>query len=512
MPISSLRPQVPLLSLSLALGACAGLPADWGRGDVARLAADRGRALSAASGAPDFTETALRTPLSVDTAIQLALVNNPAVRREAARLGFAAAEVYDAGRLANPMFSMTRLSPGAAGAEHAQLTLGIAFNFVNLLFLPANQRFAQAQFEAAKLGVAAAALELAAQVETAWYEAAGAEQLAQMREATARAARASADLAQRYFDAGNINARALAMERAAASTAMLAAISARAEALTRHSQLNRAMGLRADQDGWTLASALAEPLAREDEVAELQRLSLESRLDVASLHRQAAALADRQGLARRTRWVNGVEIGAERERDFDGEINAGPTLAFELPLFDGGAGRVAAAQAALEQAEAELDARVLDVSNEVRQASARVNAAKQLAQEYRAVLIPQREAIVARAQEEQNYMLIGAFEVMIEKQQEYEAYAGYIGAVRDYWVARSELARAVGRSLPSSAQPSSPVIDAKSMLGSPPDGTAHHHSSTHGASHAGHEPGPAPAEADPSPDEPSAHDAHGDHR
>jgi len=455
----------PASLLFLGLTGCASLPADWGRADVSRLAAERGRAMPQVPDAKAFTDQALRAPLTADTAVQLALLNNPDVRRETARLGFAAAEVYDAGRLANPTFSLTHLSgDSSAGANVPQLTLGLAFNFANLLFLPANRRFAEAEFEAAKLEVASAAMDLAVAVESAWFEAVGADQLAQMREAAAKAQRASADLAQRYFDAGNISARELAMEKVAASQAVLASISARAQAVEARSTLNRLMGLAAAQSQWTLDARLAEPLPREDEVAALQKLALDSRLDVAGLRRTAGAIAARFGLERRTRLISGIEIGAERERDFDGALDAGPTLSLELPLFNWGGGRVAAAQAALDQAEAELDGRVLDVSNQVQLAAAKVQATRALAQEYKNALIPQQEAVVAQMQKEQNYMLIGIFEVILAKQQEYEAYAGYIEAVRDYWSARTELARAVGRNLPSAQQAADPTLDATDLL------------------------------------------------
>lgn len=455
----------PASLLFLGLTGCTSLPADWGRGDVSRLTAERGRALPQVADAQAFTDQALRAPLTADTAVQLALINNPDVRRETARLGFAAAEVYNAGRLANPVFSLSHLTgDSSAGANMPQLTLGLAFNFANLLFLPANRRFAAAEFETAKLEVASAAMDLAAEVERAWFDAVGADQLAQMREAAARAQRASADLAQRYFDAGNINARELAMENVSASQAVLASISARAQAVEARSALNRLMGLSAAQSQWTLAARLAEPLPTEDEVAALQKLALDSRLDLAGLRRNAEAIADRYGFERRTRWINGIEIGVERERDFDGALDAGPTLSLELPLFNWGGGRVAAVTAALDQAEAELDGRVLDVSNQVQLAAARVQASRALAQEYKRALIPQQEAVVAQMQKEQNYMLIGIFEVILAKQQEYEAYAGYIEAVRDYWTARTELARAVGRNLPSAQQPADPTLDPTELL------------------------------------------------
>lgn len=493
---------LPASLLLSGLAGCASAPADWGRADVGKMTAERGREVPQVADAKSFTTQALSRPLSAETAVQLALINNPDVRRETARLGFAAAEVYDAGRLASPMFSLTRLTgDSSAGANVPQLTLGLAFNFANLLFLPANSRFAGAQFEAAKLDVAAVAMDLAAEVESAWYEAVGADQLAQMRDAAARAQRASADLAQRFFDAGNISARELAMEKAAASQAVLAAISARAQAVESRAALNRLMGLSAAQSQWTLDARLAEPLPKEDEVAALQKLALESRLDLAGLRRTAEAIADRFGFERSTRLVNGIEIGAERERDFDGALDAGPTLALELPLFNWGGGRVAAARAALDQAEAELDGRVLDVSNQVQLAAAKVQATRALAKEFKSALIPQQEAVVAQMQLEQNYMLIGIFELILAKQQEYEAYAGYIEAVRDYWTARTELARAVGRNLPSAQQPADPTLDPTDLLKPKGGGMDHSQHSMdgmkgmEGMDHAGH--GAAPAAADP---------------
>ncbi|MEC9365282.1 MAG: TolC family protein [Sinimarinibacterium flocculans] len=474
--------------LVAGLGGCASIPADWGRGEAAQLAASHGRTIPQADDAAAFTREALSRPLTADTAVQLALLNNPLVRSETARLGFAAADLYDAGRLANPVFSATRLSPGDAAAPNAQLTLGIAFNFVNLLFLPVNTRYAGAQFEAAKLAVAAAAVDLAADVEAAYYEAVGAEQLAQMREAVVRAAKASADLAQRFFDAGNISRRELALEQAAASQAHLDALSARAAAVEARGALNRLMGLSAAQDTWSLDARLAEPLPREDELGALLRLAAGSRLDVAAARTNAEALAARFGLERRTRLIGGIEIGVEREKDYDGAINLGPTLQLELPLFNWGAGRVAAARAALEQAEAELDARVLDSSNEVKLANARLLSAKARAESYRSALIPQREAVVEQMEREVNYMLIGVFELLVAKQQEYDAYAGYLDAVRDYWIARTELARAVGRQLPSSDQPAEPTLDPQELTkpkGGSMDHSGHAMGGVKGMDHSG---------------------------
>lgn len=467
--------KVALATVALAsLVGCAALPSDWGRSQATQYAADRGRIVPQPADAEAFTRERLDGPLLPDVAVQIALVNSPSIRAETARLGIAAAQVYDAGRLSNPGLSATRLSAGDPAAMNAQLTLGIAVSFVDLLLLPANHRYAAAEFEAAKLSMGSAALALAAEVESGWYEAVGAEQLAQMRELVARAARASADLAQRFFDAGNISRRELVMEQAAASQAYLDALSARAEAVEARSALNRRMGLPADRDTWTMDARLAEPLRNEDSLPDLYKLAADSRLDVAAARARSAALAGRYGLTRRTRFINSVEVGVEREKDYDGNINVGPTVALELPLFNFGAGRVAAARAALDSAEAELDGLLIDCTNDVKRKQAAVAAAKSRAEAYRTALIPQREEVVARMQQEANAMLIGVFEVLTARQQEYDAYAGYLEAVRDYWIARTELSLAAGRRLPSSDQHAEATLAPEALV-APIEETAHAH-------------------------------------
>jgi outer membrane protein, heavy metal efflux system len=61
-------------------------------------------------------------------------------------------------------------------------------------------------------------------------------------------------------------------------------------------------------------------------------------------------------------------------------------------------------------------------------------------------------------------MLVGQFELLLVKQQEYDAYQGYLEAVRDYWLARVELARTVGAPLPSAAQAGDTSLDAETLI------------------------------------------------
>jgi cobalt-zinc-cadmium efflux system outer membrane protein len=460
-----------LVLTPILLVGCASLPSDWGRSAVAESTAAHGRPLPSGD-TKTLIDQLLNAPLTVDNAITLALLNNPAVRAETAKLGFAAADVYDAARISNPVFTASRLSSSDPAAVSAQIGLGIALSFTDLLLLPARSHYADTKFEAAKLSVGNAALKLAAEVETAYYRLAGANQVAIMRAAAARSGEASANLAQRFFDAGNISKRELAVEKSSSAQLQLESETAAAESVVTKNQLNRLMGLYSTQDGWKLASGLPAPLPNEDELKDLVILAQTSRLDVEAARKNADAIASLHGLERKTRLLGPIDVGYDRQKETNGSVIQGPTLSLQIPLFNWGSGRVARAQAELQTAEADLAARELDASNDVSLAYAQVQAAKAKIEHYRTSLIPERETVVQQTQLEVNYMLVGIFDLVIAKQQEYDAYAGYLSAVRDYWIARSDLTRAVGRKLPSSDQPLSPPLDANE-LSKPKGGSGH---------------------------------------
>lgn len=466
---------ITMLGGALLTG-CASVPDDPGRANVSTLLQERGHTVAA----PDDAEAVqtlltelLDKPLRLEDAVRLAWINNPRLKAEYARLGFAAAEVFDAGRLGNPSLSARMLVSDAVGSAN-EIGFGLAHSFTNLLLRPARSRFAEGEFERVQQLVGAQILQLTAEVEAAHYRLAGAWQIVSLREAVLKSAQAAGDLAQRLFDAGNINHLELALEQAATSQARLDLLQAERDVKKLRGDLNRLMGLRATEDRWKIAAGLPTLLADEEALPDLLRLADTSRLDLAAARKQVSLLADALGVTRRYRYLGAIDVGVETSREGDGSRSVGPTVSLELPIFNQGQGRVARAKAELEQAEADLQSLEIEISNAVRLAATELAAAKSRAGHYRDSLIPLRETIVARTQERVNYMLVGPFELLLAKQQEYEAYLGYLEAVRDYWLARVELAREVGAPLTRSTQNGSATIDAEALI-QPPDGTEHLH-------------------------------------
>lgn len=449
------RPAALAVALSVALSGCASLAPRPGDTDInALLAERRGPQVKwSAVGQPPPERQAidqwLGAPMTAEAAVRVAMLRSPRLQQEYARLGLARADVLEAVQVSNPTLSLSRsyLDPGSGYNRLASLTLPLA----DLLVLPVRTRLARAEYERAKLEIAGAVLNVAADVEAAWYTYVGAQQVADMRTAVAGGADAAAELAQRFFDAGNISELQLKQEQAAASEARIIAARARADAGRARLTLNTLLGLSGEDAAWATSDRLPMPVGAEDDPQQLAELARTSSLELLAARQQADILMDALGITRKLRWLGGSEIGYERERDADGTRLRGPTLDLELPIFNQGQAKLARAEALLAEARARVAQAELGVDNAVRLGAEQVRELSQVVAIHREALIPQREKVVERSQQEQNFMLIGVFELIQAKVQEYNAYESYLEAVRDYWLARVELMRAVGQRLPSDA-------------------------------------------------------------
>ncbi len=496
------------LLVALALTGCAPLPSTDGlSGSAADLAA-RGRVAGDPQALAGLIGGLAGKPLDRDTAVRIALLNNPRLREDYARLGFAAADVYEAARPQNPSIEVSVMDSDERGSAN-QVGVGISQHLTDLLMLGARTRLAEGDYERTRQLIGASALEVAADAESAWLDLASASQAVTVREAIAGAASTSAGLAQRVFEAGNISRLELALEKAAAAEASLALMQARAELRAARADLGRVMGLGPADDGWRGPTALPGLPSRDGALEDLLALADRSRLDLAAARTDVHVHADALGITRRFRLLGEVDAGLATERETDRSRITGPSLALQLPVFDQGAGRVARARAALEQSEARLRALEVDISAAVRAASDQIEAARERTAHYRDVLIPLREQIVSLMQRQVNFMLDDPARLIHARKDEYEAYGGYLEAVRDYWRARSALTRAVGAALPGEADAALPAIDASALVAPADGGAGDHGTMDHGAmNHEGmHHEGPE----HPGADVPAAnHHQHGE--
>ena len=436
-----------------ALTGCASVSPKGGFAEVEQLVGQRlEKQVHWYQGTPEDQEAAekvgklLAAELSLDSAVQIALLNNRSLQASYEELGVAQADLVQAGLLRNPVFFASARDPNGS-ALTTNTELGVVQDFLDLLVRPARKRISALEFDETKLRVADAVLVLAADVKASYYTLQASLQVAEMLEVIARAAEAAYEFARRQGAAGTLNDLDLASQEGLYVEARIDLVRARATVVAGHERLNRLLGVWGADTTWTVSSSLPPIPEREPPLGELEALAVVNRLDLAAARLEVEQLARALQLTVRWRYVAVAEVGISTEKDADGLRVTGPSLAIELPIFDQGQARVARTQALSRRSRQRMMALAIDIRSEVREARSRLLVDRHLARQYEKVLIPIRERVVAEALKHYNFMLLGVYRLLEAKRDEVVAYREYIEATRDYWLARTELELAVGGSL-----------------------------------------------------------------
>ncbi len=431
-----------LAALPLAIAGCTTTNPKAALDDVNQTVASRtGQPIQTMT--RETVDALLQTNLTAQSCVTIALLNNRSLQAEYENIGISQADLAQAARLRNieiaGSWRFPNRPPSLMNAEYSA-----AADFLDALTLPARKKIAKRNLEQTKLRVADAVLRLAADVQAAFYTAQAGENLAKRLAVIVEVNEAAADVAQRQFDAGNINELELRNQRASAAQARLDLMQAQAHTRVERERLNRLLGLSGPQTHWQIADELPAPPATEVPLENLETLAVSQRLDLAALRSDAEAVAAALRLKKNTRFIPGVTVGVSTERDTGGQRITGPNLALELPLFDQGQPAVARLAAQYRQAQANLAALENNVRSEVRQSQDALLATRQAAEHYAKVLLPERQRILRETLLHYNAMQKSSYELLAAKEREQVAERGYVEALRDYWIARAELERAVG--------------------------------------------------------------------
>ncbi len=436
------RPAATPAAVQHQLGDRPDLQLAWPQTDDARAELDR-------------TVTALLTrDLDADTAAQIAVLNNRTLLATFEELGFSQAEVLAAGRLRNPtLFASVRWPDRSPGGPDTEFSLGA--DLLDATLLPLRKKIAAIELTQSERRVAHDVLQLIAEVKTAVATAQAEAELRARLAVLVDTANASADLAQRQYDSGNINHLELLVRQSTVQDARLDLARAEARFLADREALNRLLGLWGPQTSWKLAPL--PPLPDDDNVpADVEAIAIAHRLDLA-VARQNIALAQKAcDLKRRTRWFPGsINLGIDTEHSPDGQNVTGPNIALGLPIFDQGQSELARLSAGVRQTQARYDALATDIRSEARQARDTLAAARAAALVFQQTILPQNRLLLRETLLAYNAMQKSPYELIAAKEHELNVERSSIEAVRDYWSARAELERALGVPLnaPATAHP-----------------------------------------------------------
>ena len=388
----------------------------------------------------------VRKPLTVSGAVRIALLNNRSLQAAFEDVGVAQADVIEAVTLPNPSIEFEVQFPVTAGSLNRYAWVA-AQEFVQLLMVPLKKRISAEALEAAQLRVAAQVLDLVAGVKKAYFTAQADRQLISRLRKIQETTAAALDLGQKQYKAGNITDLALLQMQASYDDGRLDVAQAETDLEAHREDLNALLGLWGDQTDWEIDGDL--PLAGDDDISmrHLESLAVSQRSDLLASRRELASLVSALGLTKTFRYVPVLDFGFSGERDIDGALNMGPQFRVELPIFNQGQSRVARGQSELRRAEAKFDALAVDIRSDVRKDRDQLERLQTRAAFYRDTVLPSRMDIVNRALPQYNAMQISPYELFATRAAELKAECGYIETLRDYWIVRADLERAVGGTL-----------------------------------------------------------------
>jgi outer membrane protein TolC len=440
-------PRAPLLAIlcaAFAQGGCAGFSKDGGFDPVAaqtraRLNQEvrwtRTGEEEAKSGAQ--VAALLTHELSVDDAVQIALLNNRELQASFEGLGISEADLVQSGRLPNPRFTFRHTGAGPQYDIEETLT----FNVLSLFTAPYAHDIEKHRFAEAQSAVVIEVVNLAGETRQAYFAAVAARESVRYLEQVKAAAETGAELARRMVAAGNWSVIDQAREQNFYADAAQRLTRAQWLEESTRQKLLRLLGLSEERAALRLAESLPQLPRNAAALPDVDQSVLQDRVDLRLRRMRIDQLAHDLKLTKATRFVNVLDMGPARvlQGTRSQPYEQGYEISVEIPIFDGGGPRVRRAQAVYAQAVDRFAQAAVDARAEIRTAYAAYRATFDVARRQRDEVVPAAKLVAAQDLLRYNASLISIFDLLADARDQIASVDAAIQSARDFWIAKSDL-------------------------------------------------------------------------
>ncbi|MBB2672973.1 UNVERIFIED_ORG: outer membrane protein TolC [Rhizobium esperanzae] len=393
---------------------------------------------------------AQKKPLGVETAVQIALLNNKGLQAAYADLGDSAADAWQSTMFINPTVSIGTTGIGTPELEAFKTIEGITTNILALATRNRDIAIADTRFRQAQLTAAVRTLQVAADARRAWIGAVAAwENVGQLQRAQA-AADAASELAEKLGGTGAMAKGAQAREHVFVAELAGETAKARLAARLAKEELTRLMGLWGSDLDYQVPNGLPplpKSIVKRDTI---EAEALKNRIDLQVAKLELEATARSYGLIEATRYVTDLEIltGFETEREIEDnekktEMTAQVELEFAIPIFDTGKARMRKAELAYMRAANLLAEKAVNVRSEARSAYEAYRSNYDIARHYRNSVVPLRTKVEKESLLTYNGMISNTFELLTDTRDKINSILLSVNAKRDFWLAEANLAPAI---------------------------------------------------------------------
>lgn len=386
----------------------------------------------------------LQQELTAGAAVQIALFNNPKIQEIFEEIGIAQADLVEAGLFSNPAFDLIFRFPDKKDLV-TNIEYTITSSFIDLFLIPLRVRVAKAELEQTTLRVTNEILNLAFEVEQTFYELQAAQQDIEYVQSIAELTSIHSQLASRQRAVGNINKLDFQQIQSRYLEAKLEIARIQNDIIRLREKLNRLLGF-CGEIHWKIARNLPEIDYQGLPLEWLESASFRERQDLQAARFDVLRLSHILGIKQWWVYTQG-RIGLGGERDPDGTNVIGPAFSGEIPIFNCGQADRMRIHAQLRQAQDHLAALEIQVLSEVREAHKLLMNNLRIINDYQAHIIPLQIEILESSEELYNVMGIGVDRLIENKRQEFQVYSNYNMSLRNYWMTRVQLDRALGGKL-----------------------------------------------------------------
>jgi len=409
----------------------------------------------------------LAQPLTAASAAAIAVLNNPELQASYAELAAAGGALSAARSVSDPELEAELTFP-LDGGDDPRVELSALQDLTQLIAMIPAGRAADAGLRAARKRAILRTLELAARARVAFYRAVAAEQRAGQRRVIAEAAGASAEFARGLHAAGNVTEFDRLRETVFEEEAQVALAEAQLEATSSREALGSVLGFSGEDPTWTLASELPAAPEHPSGLPELERDALAASLELQALRAEIEGAGANIGLARMQSWLPHLAAGVAVKHEEGWTL--GPAVALSLPLFDWGQGKRGTAHARLSAVQYRYAAAEIATRAAARAAAARAVAAHERVTRIQTKILPLRRQLLAQAMRRYNAMTLDVFQLLILRREQASSEERYIDALRDYFIAQSDVDQLRAGALPGQAAVDSGAVPSSFGASEPSSG------------------------------------------
>lgn len=387
--------------------------------------------------ARERTVQLLRSALTPETAVEIALLNNQGLQAAYNELGITEAQLVAATLPPTPTVPVSYESGTLTEFQGRVLV-----NLIALLTLGVRREIAADHFREAQLRAAEATLALAFETRRMFYRAVSNRDVIAFLEKARLTAEAGSDLAKSLGRTGAMEKIEQARDHAFYYELSVQLAQARLHERVDREHLTRLMGLWGRDIQFRLPSALPPlpPYPKVNDAIEIE--ALERRVDLQFALFDLKERAGGLGLTEATRFISILDLGgAYGWKKTPGERvqGTGFEAIIQIPIYDLGESRLREAQQSYMQSVNRLGEKAINVRSQARQAYQVYRASYDIARQYQTHILPLRNTIVDESLLRTNGMLEDVFQLLVDARARINSNIAAIHARRNFFIAATDL-------------------------------------------------------------------------